>query len=229
MPRDHDPVGVTSDDDGAVGTLRRKGQHTLQQTSRHFVIIYEMRRFATTILALAIAAPITSATISVRDIDGRVWTPLAPASGQTNVIFFVSVDCPVSARYAPEMDRIAADYAPRGVRTWLVYADLTATIPSVRANVKSFHPGAKTPVVIDAGFELTTAVDATVTPEVAVYTVSGLAYRGRIDDLYVSIGQARREAQHHDLRDALDAVLAGRTIATPRTSAVGCYIERPRR
>ena len=192
-------------------------------------MIYEMRRFATMILVLAMIAPVTTASLAVRDIDGHVWTPLAPARGETNVIFFVSSDCPVSARYAPEMDRIAADYAARGIHTWLVYADLTATIPAVRANVKSFHPATKTPVIIDAGFELTTAVDVTVTPEVAVYTASGLAYRGRIDDLYVSIGQARREAQHHDLRDALDAVLAGRPIATSRTSAVGCYIERPRR
>jgi thiol-disulfide isomerase/thioredoxin len=192
-------------------------------------MIYEMRRFATTILVLAMIAPVMTAPLAVRDIDGHVWTPLTPAHGETNVVFFVSSDCPVSARYAPEMDRIATDYAARGVHTWLVYADLTATIPSVRANVKSFHPATKAPVVIDAGFELTTAADATVTPEVAVYTASGLAYRGRIDDLYVSIGQARREAQHHDLRDALDAVIAGRTIATPRTSAIGCYIERPRR
>ena len=164
----------------------------------------------------------------VSDIDGHVWTPLRPATGETNLVFFVSADCPVSARYAPEIDRIAASYATRGVRTWLVYADLTATIPSVRENLKAFHPHATTPAIIDAGFQLTAAVDATITPEAAIFTPSGRVYRGRIDDLYLSIGRSRREALHHDVRDALDAVLSGRSVATPETDAVGCFIERPR-
>jgi hypothetical protein len=189
-----------------------------------------MLRAVATIVMLAFAptaAPSGAAPLTVSDIDGHVWTPLSPAKGETNLIFFVSADCPVSARYAPEIDRIAASYAARGVHTWLVYADLTATIPSVRDNVKAFHANAKIPAIIDAGFQLTTAVDVTITPEAAIYTSSGRAYRGRIDDLYVSIGKSRREALHHDVRDALDAILAGRAVATPLTEAVGCFIERP--
>ena len=180
---------------------------------------------STTIIALAVTM-ITASTPSVADIDGHVWTPLAPARGETNLVIFVSADCPVSARYAPEIDRIAAAYAPRGVRTFLVYSDLTATIPSVRENMASFHPGSKIPAIIDAGFELTIAADARITPEAFVYTPAGRAYHGRIDDLYISIGKSRQQAQHHDLRDALDAVLAGRPVPMPGTPAVGCYIER---
>jgi hypothetical protein len=189
-----------------------------------------MLRAVATVMMLALAAGgvRSAAPLTVSDIDGHVWTPLSPATGETNLIFFVSADCPVSARYAPEIDRIAANYAARGVRSWLVYADLTATIPSVRENLKAFHPDSKTPAIIDAGFLLTTAADATITPEAAIYTPSGRVYRGRIDDLYVSIGKSRREAIHHDVRDALDAILAGRSVATPQTDAVGCFIERPR-
>jgi hypothetical protein len=191
-----------------------------------------MLRAVVTIMMLALAADAGvrgAAPLAVSDIDGHVWTPLSPATGETNLIFFVSADCPVSARYAPEIDRIAASYATRGVRTWLVYADLTATIPSVRENLRAFHPHASTPAIIDAGFQLTTAVDATITPEAAIYTSSGRVYRGRIDDLYVSIGKSRREALHHDVREALDAIVAGRSVPTPQTDAVGCFIERPRR
>jgi hypothetical protein len=180
---------------------------------------------STAIIALA-ANLILASTPSVADIDGRVWKPLAPSKGETHLVIFVSADCPVSARYAPEIDRIAAAYASRGVQTFLVYADLTATIPSVRQNMAAFHPGTRIPAIIDAGFELTTAADAKITPEAFVYTSAGRAYRGRIDDLYVTIGKSRQQAQHHDLRDALDAVLAGRPVATAETSAVGCYIER---
>jgi hypothetical protein len=171
-----------------------------------------------------------AAPLVVNDINGHTWTPLAPAKGETNLLLFVSADCPVSARYAPEIDRIASQYASHGVRTFLIYADLTATVASVRENMKAFHPDVKMPAVIDAGFQLTTAVNATITPEAAVYSAgsSTPAYLGRIDDLYIAIGKARREALHHDLRDALDAVLAGRPVAAPRTDPVGCYIEKPK-
>jgi hypothetical protein len=190
-----------------------------------------MVRGLVTIL-LAVLAPVVAlrraAPLTVSDIDGHVWTPLNPRTGETNLIVFVSADCPVSARYAPEIDRIAATYAVRGVHTWLVYADLAATIPSVRENLKAFHPNAKTPAIVDAGFPLTAAVGVAITPEAAIYTPLGRVYRGRIDDLYVAIGKSRREALHHDVRDALDAILSGRAVATPETEAVGCFIERPR-
>lgn len=185
---------------------------------------------STVIIAIAasvVAAPaLRASTPSVADIDGHVWTPLSPARGETNLVIFVSADCPVSARYAPEINRIAAAYKSRGVRTFLVYADLTATIPSVRRNMAAFHPGSTIPAIIDAGFALTIAADARITPEAFVYTSSGRVYRGRIDDLYISIGKSRQQALHHDLREALDAALAGRAVATPDTPAVGCYIER---
>ena len=64
------------------------------------------------------------------------------------------------------------------------------------------------------------------TPEVFVLDESrAVVYRGRIDDQY-AIGIHRSSSTRHDLVDALDAVLAGRPVATPRTDAVGCKIGR---
>jgi hypothetical protein len=59
----------------------------------------------------------------VRDLDGRSWTPLSPGRGETNLVFFIAAECPVTRRYSPEMDRIAAAYGKRGVRTWSLFAD----------------------------------------------------------------------------------------------------------
>jgi hypothetical protein len=50
-------------------------------------------------------------------------------------------------------------------------------------------------------------------------------YRGRIDDLYAALGRPRRQVTHPDLRDALDDLVAGKPVRTPRTEATGCYIE----
>jgi hypothetical protein len=173
-------------------------------------------------LAALAAAP---SPLTVRDIDGRTWTPLAPAAGEVNLLVFVATDCPISRRYAPEVDRIAAQYRARHVQTFLIYADPPLDRTRVRANLEEFHSGLGAPAIVDTELRLTSATGVTVTPEVVVMTRAGRAYRGRIDDLYVSAGQSRRAAQHHDLREALDAVLAGKPVAPSETKAVGCFIE----
>jgi hypothetical protein len=57
-----------------------------------------------------------------------------------------------------------------------------------------------------------------------VITPGGLAYRGRIDDLYPELGKKRAAPTKRDLREALAAVLAGKPVPVPRTEAVGCSI-----
>ena len=185
-----------------------------------------MTRLALACLAgLSLLVPPQSPLV-VRDLDGRASTPLVAAAGSVNLLIFISSDCPISARYSPEINRIIHDYQPKGVHAWLVYAEPKVTEATVRANLREYHAGLSTPAVIDAGFRLTDAVGATVTPEAAIYTPAGRAYRGRIDDLYEAIGQSRRTADHPDLRNALDAVLAGRPVTPAVTKAIGCFIER---
>src|SRR5262245_43006728 len=183
------------------------------------------RTIAAAVLS-GVLAPGATESLSVRDVEGRAWSPLAVAAGSVHLLFFISADCPISSRYAPEIDRIAAGYQARRVQTFCVYPTARTEPAAVRANLKEFHGGSSAPAIIDAGFQLTDAMGATVTPEAVVLTSAGRVYRGRIDDLYVTAGQSRRAAQRHDLRDALDAVLAGRPVAAGETPAVGCFIER---
>ena len=84
------------------------------------------------------------------------------------------------------------------------------------------------PATIDADGSLAVRVGATITPEVAVVDRAGaVRYRGRIDNKYVALGRARRTVTAHDLTDALDAVIAGKTVAVRETQAVGCVIVTP--
>jgi len=178
------------------------------------------------VLAVLLASAAAQSPLAVRDLDNRAVTPLAPATGEINVIYFIAAGCPVSSRYAPEMDRIAADYAGQRVHTFFVFADPSMDSAAARENLKSFHPKSRVPAIVDRGFALTTVAGVTVTPEVAVYTSAGRVYRGRIDDLYINIGEARRAPTQRDLRNALDNVIAGRPVAQAETTAVGCFIER---
>ena len=66
------------------------------------------------------------------------------------------------------------------------------------------------------------------TPEAVVIDSRGeIRYRGRIDNFYADLGKPRQQVTARDLRDALDAVLAGRTVPNPETRALGCAIVPP--
>jgi hypothetical protein len=52
-------------------------------------------------------------------------------------------------------------------------------------------------------------------------------YRGAIDD-QCALGTRKDAAARRDLAGALDAVLAGRKVATPATPVAGCPLDRVR-
>jgi len=174
---------------------------------------------------MAALAPASGQRPDVQDLDGHAQSPLRVAkTDAAHVLFVLAVDCPISNRYAPEMDRIVSDYAAKHVRSFLIYADPGATPARVRRHLAEFHKGIDAPAIIDKDYALTKTIGATVTPEAAVYTAAGRMYRGRIDDLYVSLSQARQAPTRRDLRLSLDAVLGGLTVPVPETRAIGCYL-----
>src|SRR5438309_2285193 len=77
------------------------------------------------------------------------------------------------------------------------------------------------PFVKDFGGACARALGVRRTPEAVVLDgEKRLRYRGRIDDQY-RLGGVRKEPTSRDLKDALDAVLAGREIVNPETEVDG--------
>lgn len=139
------------------------------------------------------------------------------------VLVFVSVDCPIANRYAPEVLRAAADYKAKGVKFITVYADPTTTREEVKKHQTEF--GIDLPAVQDPKHRLVKLVGASVTPEVAVLSSeSRLLYRGRIDDSWSQHSRPRTSEARRDLRIALDQALAGKPVEVRWTPAVGCPI-----
>lgn len=182
-----------------------------------------MNRLARAVAVLALCVACRSTT--VRDLEGHALDPLRGAGGPT-VLLFADPQCPISNAYAPEVRRLHEEFAARGVRFWLVYADPDRTSDEVRAHTASFdYP---MPALLDAGHELVARCGATTTPEACVLTADGrVAYRGRIDDRYVDFGKQRAAPTRRDLHDALEAVLDGRAPAEPWPPAIGCTIPTP--
>ncbi len=143
------------------------------------------------------------------------------------VLYFVASDCPVSNRYFPEMERLAARFAGQGVATRYVYANATETTAGVgRHQVEFGAPMSE--VRMDPAGGLVRATGATATPEAVLLLHEGpvwrVAYRGRIDDRYVHIGVERPWAERHDLENAVVAALAHQPVIPPGGPVVGCGI-----
>lgn len=139
------------------------------------------------------------------------------------VIFFVTIDCPLSNGYVPEMNRIARDYGTRNIAFYAVQGDATIPTPDVRRHAKEF--GYTFPYLLDPEESLAAYTGATTTPEAAVLSPKGdVLYLGRIDNRIVDFGKQRPKPTEFDLRDALDAVLSGKPVPHPRTTALGCAI-----
>ena len=161
--------------------------------------------------------------VRLDDVNGKMQRVIAADERKATVLFFVLHDCPVANSYAPEISRIAEEYAARGVRCFVVYAE--ADLPAREAKQHAKDYAYRCPALIDSDHFLVSLAKATVTPEAAIFSATGdLIYRGRIDDRAVRPGLKKPEPEVRDLRTALDDLLDGR-LKTPRfTKAVGCYI-----
>jgi len=173
-----------------------------------------------------LALLVVSSSFEVRDVYGRPFKPFR-VEEKAQILFFLSAECPISRFYAQEIQRICRENAAHGVRCGLVYEDLPVNAAAIRAHLDEFgYRGL--PAVTDGTGKIATHVNATVTPSAVVIDRTGqIRYRGRIDNFYADLGKPRRAATVHDLRDALDAVVAGRVVTRPETPPVGCFIMSP--
>jgi hypothetical protein len=178
----------------------------------------------TTLVALAIGI-ILQPSIAVRDVDGISREPLKVEKGHVEALFFVTNDCPVSNYYAHEIRRICESYAQRGVGCSLVYTDPALTDDEAKKHAQEYGHGAY-PKFVDRMHALVKATGAAVNPTAVLIKPDGsIAYRGRIDNSWAAIGVKRRVVTEHDVRDALDAVITGHSVARPQEPPIGCYIQ----
>ena len=147
----------------------------------------------------------------------------APHGEKAVVLLFVRTDCPVSNRYAPELQRIYRKYSQQSVEFHLIYAEPGLTTETMERHLQEY--GYTIPALLDTRHQYVARAHASVTPEAAVFVRGQLIYLGRIDDGDLDIGKAKPEASRHDLEEVLAAVMVGKNIRHRETKAVGCAIE----
>ena len=164
---------------------------------------------------------VPSPPLTLLDSEGIHRTPMVVGASKAVVLLFLMHDCPIANTSAPEISRLVADFTPRGVSFYGVYATETAAeISTHRSDYSLLFPGLR-----DGRGELARLAGATRVPEAAVFGSGGeLLYRGRIDDRAVKLGVTKPVAHRHDLRLALESVLAGQPPDPRFTTALGCYL-----
>ena len=165
--------------------------------------------------------PVVAAQKGTVDLAGNEVNPLQAGKGGVVVLIFVRTDCPISNRYAPEIQRLSRVYDKASF--WLVYPDRKEPPEAIRSHDREFDY--KIPAVRDLQHTLVKRSDVQITPEAAVFNAEGrLIYHGRIDNLYADFGHARQAATTHELQDAIIAAVNGKAPAADTVPAVGCYI-----
>jgi hypothetical protein len=151
---------------------------------------------------------------------------LSPPGDKAQVLLFIRSDCPISNRYAPELQRLYKRYSPSGIGFLLVYPEAGLTVTAMNQHGHDY--GYSIPAVLDPDHRYVARAKAHVTPEAAVFVKDRLVYLGRIDDWYADIGKARVQPEHRDLDQELSAILADKIPPFHETKAVGCVIENLR-
>jgi peroxiredoxin len=157
-------------------------------------------------------------------VDGCEHTLASYDDAELLVVIQSCNHCPYVIAWEERMVALQDDYAARGVRLVAVNSNDVTRSPrdsfelmAVRAGERGFTFD----YLHDPEQELARALRPERTPEVFLFDRDRrLAYHGAIDD-----NREETAVQRRFLRDALDAVLDGRSPAIPETPAVGCTVK----
>jgi thiol-disulfide isomerase/thioredoxin len=138
------------------------------------------------------------------------------------VVVFLAPLCPICQDYTLFLNELEQRWREEPVE-WL------GVFPGKDVSEQQMADFASTyaiqfPLVKDTGWA--DILDARWTPEVFVLDASNkVQYRGRVNDYYYALGRHRPKPRFHDLRDAVEDLLAGGLPRDSVTTAIGCPIE----
>jgi peroxiredoxin len=162
----------------------------------------------------------TIADFTLPDANGKEHSLASLAGKNGSVLIFIAVQCPVSNAYNERMEKLAQDYKAKGVNVIGINSNVAESADAVKAHAAEKH--LTFPILKDVGNKVADRLGATVTPQAYFLDASNkLLYLGRIDNSKNADGVTSSE-----LRDALDAALAGKPITKTTANAFGCTIKR---
>ena len=157
--------------------------------------------------------------------DGKIYSLSDFVDCRALMIVFTCNHCPYARAYESRLTDLARKYRPEGVGFIAICSNNAADYPEDSFDhmvEKSKSLGFPFPYLHDSEQIVARAYDVACTPECYLFDREmKLAYHGWIDD-----NHQRPELVHNqDLKEAIDALLAGKTPEKQLTAVIGCSIK----
>lgn len=151
-------------------------------------------------------------------VDGKEYSLADAKDAKAVVVCFTCNICPVSVAYEDRFVEFAKKYKGKGVQFIAINCN-TKTEDLAAMKTRAEDKGFNFPYVFDASGKTATEYGARVTPH--IFVLDGkktVQYVGAFDN-------DRKEPTKHHVADAVDAILAGKTVSVEGTKAFGCGIQ----
>jgi peroxiredoxin len=174
---------------------------------------------------LALGAKAPALDVKMKGVDGKEVAIADLAGAKGTLVVFTCNACPYAKGWETRIVGLGNAYAAKGVGVIAI----NPNDPKVVADdgyeqmvSRAKDRGMRFPYVVDSTSQVARAFGATRTPEVFLFDAQGtLVYRGAVDDNVESADKVTRTY----LKDALDAVVAGKDVPVKETKAIGCGIK----
>jgi len=165
---------------------------------------------------------VTREMVSVKDFETK----------QALLVIFLCAHCPYVQHVAPELARMAKDYAGQSVGIIGITSNDVAQYPQDAPGPTAEwakKEGLTFPILYDEAQDVARVFSAACTPDFFLFGPDRkLVYRGQIDDSRPSRGAerpGRGELNGKDLRAAIDAVLSNKSVNAEQMPSIGCNIK----
>ena len=158
--------------------------------------------------------------------SGRIYSFDSLVSDKATLIMFICNHCPYVIHVLPEILKIAKEYEQHGVAIIAISSNDADRYPDDgpdKMKIKAIQMNFPFVYLYDQNQEVARLYDAACTPDFYLFDKEKvLVYRGRIDQAKPKNDQP---LNGHDLRKAMDAVLAGKKVDEKQYPSAGCNIK----
>jgi len=161
---------------------------------------------------------------ALKDVLGTTRSLADWKDSKAVVVVFLGVECPLAQKYASRLAELADRYKDKHVQFVGIDSNQQDSLAQIahyaRVNKVQF------PMLKDPGSKVADQFGALRTPEAFVLDSSGVVrYWGQIDDQF-GVGYTRSKPTHRYLEEALDDLLASKSVRVAAKESVGCRIGR---
>jgi peroxiredoxin len=180
-------------------------------------------------LGLGAKAPLASTKLANATETGGKEVSIEKVTGKKGtLVVFTCNQCPYAKAWEERIVELGNTYSKKGVGVLLVNSNnpgVSSKDAPELTKARAKERGMQFAYALDTQSQLARAFGATKTPESFLFDKDGkLIYHGTIDDNH----EDASKVQKRYLKDALEAVTAGKAPAVQETKSLGCTIKFPK-